>query len=169
ACSEEIRCPDGFDCTISCSGADSCAGPVVCPVDGAESCEVQCGQDACKAGVECHATSCTVECGAGGCSNRNGGSRAVHGGATNFTVNCSGDGSCHGGIDCNAVNCNLSCNGSGSCQGGDMTLNTDNGQLSCNGNGSCALGVSCNSGNPCNINCNTGGGACAQDCSGGCP
>ncbi len=160
-CAQDIVCPNGFDCVVKCEGEDSCSGHIKCPEQGAESCEVVCGQDACTSGIECGGTTCSVNCANGGCHNANG--DAVSGGATNFNVDCWGDGSCKGGLTCNATNCNLACNGSGACTDGNITLSAENASLACNGSGSCGQELNCNSGN-CNVNCNTGAGACSTYC-----
>ncbi len=157
ACPEEIQCPDHLNCRIECSGADSCASHVACPSNGGQTCDVTCGQDACKGGVECGASSCTVNCANGACT-------GVSGGADTVTLNCSGDGSCSGAnLSCNAQNCNLSCTGSGACMGGDINISANNATLNCQGNGSCSQAVNCSAGS-CNIMCNTSVSACSSYC-----
>jgi hypothetical protein len=157
SCATAIQCPDDLNCRIDCMGANSCAGAVACPANGAQSCEVNCGQDACKAGVECGASTCTVNCANGAC-------KGVSGGADTFTLNCSGDGSCSdANLACNAQNCNISCTGSGACMRGDINISANNANLQCQGNGACSQAINCSAGT-CNVTCNTSVSACGTYC-----
>jgi hypothetical protein len=157
ACPEDIQCPDDFSCRVECTGANSCASKVVCPVNGGESCTIECGQDACKEGVVCGGKSCNVNCANGACT-------GVSGGADNFTLNCSGDGSCSGApLSCNAQNCNISCTGSGACMRGDINISANTANLMCQGNGACSQAINCSAGT-CNLTCNTGVSACSSYC-----
>lgn len=157
ACPGSIRCPDGLDCRIQCTGTNSCAGGVVCPTVGGQLCDVECGQDACKGGVVCGGTDCNVDCANGAC-------RGVSGSATNLTLNCTGDGSCSDAtLSCNAQNCNMTCSGSGSCMRGDINISANNATLVCQGNGACDQAINCSAGS-CNITCNTSASACSNYC-----
>jgi hypothetical protein len=165
ACVFEIECPDEFDCRVDCSGEESCSETVRCPEEGADLCEVFCGEDACQDGVVCGGVECAVSCGPGGCASSAG--NAIRGGATRYDISCSGDGSCFGGIACNAQICELECTGAGSCRGGAISMSANSATLECEGAGSCDEEIYCNSAS-CDIDCNTGAGACATHCSGGC-
>lgn len=157
ACPDAIRCPDNLDCRVECTGGNSCGGGVACPTAGAQLCDVQCGQDACKGGVVCGGANCNVDCANGAC-------RGVSGSANNFTLNCTGDGSCSDAtLSCNAQNCNMTCSGSGACMRGDINISANNATLACQGNGSCSQAINCSAGS-CNITCNTSVSACSSYC-----
>ena len=96
-----VHCPDGYNCTIMCTGNNAC-NSVDCS-DGT-SCAISCiGNQACRH-VDCGNARCMITCGANGCNN----------------VDCSS--SCQCDVVCPSGNCNTSCPSS---TGG--TLCTQNG------------------------------------------
>lgn len=66
ACKDDLSCPPGMPCKVSCTGKDACRG-VTCR--DATSCIIECtsGDPACNGRVTCAGPSCAVTCGVNGC------------------------------------------------------------------------------------------------------
>ena len=95
-----VHCPDGFACTINCTGNGACNN-VDC-TDGT-GCQITClGNQACKR-IDCGAAKCEVMCGPNGCNN----------------LDCSS--SCQCDVICPNGTCGTSC------PMGDSTLCTQSG------------------------------------------
>ena len=93
-CAQDITCPAGRACSVTCSGADACGGSIDC--SAGTSCDVECtGPRSCGRPIECGSGSCRVE--------------------------CAGDGSCASTVDCDdACACDLTCAGEDACGGSNQ-------------------------------------------------
>jgi hypothetical protein len=101
---------DQGTCVIDCNGSSACGQQVVCPVGMA--CRVSCGASACGNGIDCSgATSCTISCN----QSSSCGSALVCGSGP-CAIQCDGQSSCAGHIDCSSsCKCDTACSGAGSC------------------------------------------------------
>lgn len=118
-------CTGNDECVITCQD-DRCSG-LVCPPG--YTCRIACGNSAC-AGVDCtRAAKCVIGCnGSDSCAN------TIESGPGPMFVNCFGEDSCPGNIECaNSCSCEVICMGEGSCgnqatcTGGDDTCRDNNG------------------------------------------
>jgi hypothetical protein len=88
-CNIKITCPEGWNCTVLCSGQNSCRSGIDCTAG--KSCNIECsGTQSCR----------DIECGAGPC-----------------TTACTGSQSCRN-VDCNdSCKCDVTCANAASCEG----------------------------------------------------
>ena len=93
-------CDPSGTCTITCTAAGTCIGPIVCPPE--IPCDVVCtGADSCVSTIDCaEASACTIHCvGAGSCKQR------ISCSGKTCEVDCTGAFTCLGGVCCDAGSC----------------------------------------------------------------
>ncbi len=93
-------CDEAGTCTIDCTAAGTCPGPIVCP--SGIPCAVTCtGADSCMSTIDCTGSSaCTIKCvGAASCKQR------VACSGKSCEVDCSRAFTCLGGVCCDAGSC----------------------------------------------------------------
>lgn len=147
-------CDPAGTCAITCTGAGTCAGPVVCPPG--VPCTVTCtGADSCASTIDCsRASSCSITCiGADACKDR----IACSGSACN--VGCNAADTCKGEIACDAGTCAIQCTHPDSCKM-PISCSGKTCAIDCSGPRSCVRPVSC-SGTSCNVSCTGAPTSCA--------
>ena len=104
----DVACPEGWTCSIACTGSNACRhGAVTCVGD----CEITCeGSKACeRTPVTCSGPSCAVQClGKDACRHE-----PVNCNATTCDLTCDGNNACDDSVCCSGDDCGDSCVASG--------------------------------------------------------
>lgn len=147
-CAGGCSCPSGWDCLIMCLGQGACSGAIDCTA--ANSCDVECGEEACTNDINC--------------------AGAVEG----CTITCSGQTSCQGNINCWPGMCKVTCDGQDSCTNDIICGQAGQGscRITCTGQDSCQGLVDCHGACACTTACANGscgnGVICPASCPAGC-